>query len=74
MMPAIAEYIVLLEELGEARMEYRDAALSRICLLVDLTKVDGKTQVAVYSVSKVGDWARAFRTLEYGAKGIAGCP
>lgn len=71
----LSEYIVVLDEIGEARIEYRDAA-NRINMLVDLKKENNKTRVDIYSVvgSKALGWEKAFKTLEHGAKGLPGCP
>ena len=68
-----SEYIVIVDELGEARIEYRTKD-NDIMLLVDLKKQSDKTHVAIYSFYKVFGWERAFRTLEHGAKNLPGCP
>ena len=70
--PYLSEHIVLLDELGEARMEFRDMN-NRMWLLVELQKNAGKTRVDVSSYRSVG-WESAFRILEHGAKGLPGCP
>ena len=65
--------ITLLEELGEAQIEYRSTAgADVIFFLVDLHRQNDKTRVDIYATYKMHE--RAFKILEYGAKGLPGCP
>jgi hypothetical protein len=68
------EYITMLDELGEAQIEYRRTiAMSGdvLCFLVDLNRQNDKTRVDIYGTHFGED---AVRILEYGAKGLPGCP
>ena len=67
--------VTTLDELGEAHIEYRSGGTpgaELLLFLVDLKKQDGKTSVSIYSANS--SFTRGFKTLEYGAKGIRGCP
>lgn len=66
------EHITLLEEFNEANIVYRLGDVT--FLLVDLSRQGDKTHVAIYSQYKVGGWKRPIMVLEYGAKGMTGCP
>ena len=67
--------ITIFEELGEARMEYKfdqnHPFAYRIHTLVELKRQNNRTNVALYTVDMQ---KRVIRTLEYGAKGLPGCP
>ena len=69
----LSENIAVLEELGEGRIEYRNHN-NVIVMLVDLRRHNDKTRVTIYSRFKVFGWEKSFRTLEYGAKNLPGCP
>lgn len=71
--PALPGIITLLEQSGEARIEYIEPSVNRVFLLVDLKRVNNKTRVDIYSKWQAF-WEKEFRTLEYGAKGTQGCP
>ena len=65
--------VTLLEELGEAQIEYRSVAgVDVLLFLVDLRIKDGKTSIDIYTMNKMHE--KFFRVLEYGAKGLPGCP
>ena len=67
------ERITLLEELGEAHIEYRSVSGADVLFgLVDLNRQNGKTRVDIYATYKMHD--NILKTLEYGAKGFPGCP
>jgi len=66
----MVDRVTLLEELGEAQIEYR-AGADVLILLVDLRRKDGKTRVDIYSTYKIN---RFLKILEHGAKGLPGCP
>jgi len=67
----------LIDDIGEGYITYTahvTFARPDIMMLVDLLKQNGKTYVDVYSRLKIGYWKKSIQTLEYGAKGIPGCP
>jgi len=66
-----AGYVSIFEELGEARIEYKPT--DRVLMaLIDLKKHGGKIHVSIYAESFAKK--RSVQTLEYGAKGLPGCP
>ena len=79
---SFVESIVMLEDIGEARIEYRAPKNNTLMMLVDLHKQhNGASQVDIYSVYAsetlpLGgpSWNVQTRTLEHGAKGLPGCP
>jgi len=71
----VSENITVLEEFGEAHIEYRgEASHSGIIFLVDLHKQNDKTRVDIYYTTRIPGGERAFRTLEYGVQNLPGCP
>ena len=65
--------VTLLEELGEARIEHRSyAGASAIFFLTDLRRQSDKTYVDIYATYKMHE--RGLKIIEYGAKGLPGCP
>ena len=65
--------VTVLDELGEAYIEYRDNAGGLLHFLVDMKRQGEVTSVTIYSANSSPD-SNGFRLLEYGAKGIQGCP
>ena len=73
--PIFPENIITLEDMGEAHIEYRHSNFNlSIMFLIDLKRQDNKTRVDIYYTSRFPGGERAFRTLEYGAKNLPGCP
>jgi virulence-associated protein VapD len=65
--------IFLIEELGEARIEFRVLESSpRSVTLIDLKRQKNKTKVAMYASGFTGA-EDAFRALEHVMKGLPGC-
>jgi len=65
--------VTLLEELGEAQIEYRSTAGADVIFwLIDLHRQDGKTRVDIYATYKMHE--KVLRMLEHAAKNIPGCP
>lgn len=65
--------VTVLDELGEAYIEYRDNAGGLLHFLVDLKRQEEKTSVTIYSANYSRS-SKGFSVLERGAKGLAGCP
>ncbi|MCL2122992.1 MAG: hypothetical protein FWH34_02770 [Desulfovibrionaceae bacterium] len=72
----VSENITILDELGVAHIEYRGVGGMHggILFLVDLSRKTDKTRVDIYYTARIPGGETAFRTLEYGAKGLPGCP
>lgn len=65
--------VTVLDEMGEAYIEYRDDAGGLLHFLVDMKRQGERTSVTIYSANSSKD-SKVFRLLEYGAKGIHSCP
>ena len=65
------EHIAILDDLGEARVEYRHTDHT-ILAFVELKSENNKTSVSIYASQWVAK--RSFDALEQGAKGLPGCP
>ena len=63
--------VTVLDEIGEATIEYKSGmSNAATVILVDLKRQNDKTLVTVYATHGKG----VFDSIEYGAKGIEGCP
>jgi len=70
----VQDSVSVLEEYGEARIEYLAGAHDALFWLVDLHRQQDKTSVDIYSAYKTSNANRRFKILEHGAKNLPGCP